>query len=538
MNILGIINEDKTSIYVDKKKKDLKELFVYFEGNIFNKESLLKRYKLKTKKEEALIEYLYKHEKTNFLKKINGDFLIVIYDRERLYLMADKLCNKHLYYYHKDNTFIFSTSLKQIIKDKKFIKQFNEQAIANYLGYNNFNDETTLFKNTFKLNAGTFLTYYKNKVTIKKYFDLIEEYKKSKIEDCSEEEYIKKYEKQFKECLQKLGKPKRVGVLMSSGKDSTLLAALAKKYFKCEVNTYTLGFENERDENEDAARIAKSLKTNHHTIMLNDEDVKETIKKIPYYYEEPFADPSNIPTIYLIEHIKENNDFYISGDDNDTIFLSYFNYHIYSLKMRTKYFVKKMINILNKKRVYHNFSERTQLNIISRFNYSDKLLPVKGQVFELEKVNNPKIRAMIGDLKHLLPFKYKMKIKSVMNKNNFKYFTPFYDADLIKLIFKTPVKYVENKYISNKVLYNNINKDLFANYKKNGFGIPLINWFKRFMLEDIKKISTEEFITKQNIFNFKELKNLIKEFEINLDYNRAVVLYSYYVFQLWYEANL
>lgn len=538
MSILGTINKNKIKIYLDNKEIVLDDLFIHFEGIIFNKDKLLKKYKIKGKKDEELIKYLYKQNKINFVKELDGDFLIVIYEHQKLYLIADKLCNKHIYYYHKNDNLIFSTSLKLIVKNKNFNKEINEQAIANYLGYNNFNDEQTLFKNTFKLKAGTFLKYYQGKIDIKKYFDLIEEYKKSTIEKISEEEYIKKYEKQFKECLLKIGKPKKVGILMSSGKDSTLLAALAKKYFKCEINTYTLGFENERDESKDAAKIAKSLKTNHHTIILPDKDVKKTIQKIPYYYEEPFADPSNIPTIYLIEHIKENNDFYITGDDNDTIFLSYFNYHIYDLKMRTKYFIKKIINILNGKRVYHNFSERSQLNVISRFNYSDKLLKVPGNVFKLEKVKNPKITAMIGDLKHILPFKYKMKIKSVMNKNNFKYFTPFYDVDLIKLIFKTPIKYVENKYISDKVLYKNIDNDLFANYKKKGFGIPLINWLKRFMLDDIKKISTKKYIDEQNIFNYEELNNLIKEFEINLDYNRAVVLYSYYVFQLWYKENL
>ena len=84
MNILGIINKDKTRIYLDKKKIDLKELFVYFKGDIFNKESLLKKYKLKIKNDEELIKYLYKHEKTSFLKKLDGDFLIVIYDKEPL----------------------------------------------------------------------------------------------------------------------------------------------------------------------------------------------------------------------------------------------------------------------------------------------------------------------------------------------------------------------------------------------------------------------------------------------------------------------
>ena len=340
MNIIGIINKDKTSIYLDKKKATLKELFVYFEGDIFNKESFLKKYRLKAKNEEELINYLYKHEKTNFLKKLDGNFLIVIYDKQKLYLMADKLCNKRIYYYHKGNTFIFSTSLKQIIKDKNFDKKFNEQAISNYLGYNNFSDEQTLFENAFKLNAGTFLTYYKNKITINKYFDLVDEYKKSKVKKLNEEEYIRKYEKQFKECLLKLGKPKSVGILMSSGKDSTLLAYLAKKYFKCKINTYTLGFENERDESKPAAKIAKSLKTNHHTIMLKDKDVKETIKKIPYYYEEPFADPSSIPTIYLLGHIKEKNDFYITGDVQDTIFMNYNKYHIYDLKSQVKLFKK------------------------------------------------------------------------------------------------------------------------------------------------------------------------------------------------------
>ncbi len=159
-------------------------------------------------------------------------------------------------------------------------------------------------------------------------------------------------------------------------------------------------------------------------------------------------------------------------------------------------------------------------------------------MFELEKVNNPKVRAMIGNVKHLFPFRYIIKTGSVMNKNGFKFFMPFYDVNLIKMVFKTPIKYTEKKNISNKILAKNVNQNLFVDYKKKGFGVPLVNWVERFMLEDIKKISTKDFIIKQNIFNFEELNNLIKEFEINLDYNRAVVLYNYYMFQLWFKENL
>ena len=81
MKILGIIKENKLNIYINNQKVNLNDLFIYFEGDIFNKDRLFKKYKLQAKKEEELIKYLYKHEKTNFVKKLDGEFLIVIYDK-------------------------------------------------------------------------------------------------------------------------------------------------------------------------------------------------------------------------------------------------------------------------------------------------------------------------------------------------------------------------------------------------------------------------------------------------------------------------
>ena len=546
MELFGVIKNDKVSIFVDEEKVKNNNLFVFIKGKIFNFDELVKKYKIKVNNENELISELYTKDGVSFIDELDGNFCIIIYDYKinKIFLLRDKLGSEPIYYYTKDNLFMVSTSLKKLEENEFFVKKINKQALSNYLGYMYIYEPLTIFEDTYKVEAGCILCRDSSNIEVNRYFDLAKLYKKTKrLKHVSEEELINNYTKLFKKSLLRRGnRNSSVGILMSSGKDSTLLAKLSSMYFHGNINTYTLGFENERDESKGANAIANYIKSNHHLIPLHDKDVLKTIKEMPKYYDEPFADPSIIPSMYLASNIHDDNDFYITGEGNDAVFLNSSMYNIYNFSKRIKLYVKKLINIYNHKRVYHNFSEMAQVNILGRFNYSDKITGIKGKVYKLSYVRNRRMRAMIGDLKHTVPEKYKAKTKSIMKFYNNKCYTPYYDLDVITYLFKTPINKVyknnHGKYIFEKVLYKNIPKEYYEKYKKNGFGVPLTVWVKKIMLNDIKTLSKKKTIDKKGLFNYDELTKLILDFEENSDYNKACVLWCYYIFQLWYQENI
>ncbi len=529
MKIEGSIINNKISIKIDNVVQKLDNLFIFIDGYIINNTKL---------SDIKYIEKLYKEKSLDFVNYLDGNYNVFIVDNNKLFIIKDKLGNLPLYYYHKDGILFFSNKLSLIKNNCSLNLKINKQSIANYLGYSYIYESDTIYLDTYKLNKGSILKY-DDDIKIIKYFDICEEAKDIKKNKLSEEQNINNLEDLLFNCICKYGsKNSKVGIFLSSGKDSTLLCLLASKYYKNKINTYTLGFEDEIDESENAKIIANYIGTNHHSIILKTKDVKKIINKIPLIYDEPFADPSIIPSIYMMENIKEKNDFYLAGEGVDGLFDLF---KINNSFNNIKYYKELLYKYTHKIRIPKNYSERLQVPIIRRFAYSDNLVGYKGKVIKLNKkysyeVSNLELYGHIGS--------EKVKNKNIHILKNLKmnYYTPFYDVDLLYKFMEYNNDLIDNnrdnKYIFSKVLYNNIDKKYFDNYKKNGFGIPIKKWMKDFLLDDIKKITKKDYIDEQKIFKYDELIKLINYYEKYPVYSRAIVLWNYYIFQLWYFHNI
>ena len=119
-----------------------------------------------------------------------------------------------------------------------------------------------------------------------------------------------------------------VGVFLSGGIDSSLIASISqKKYYEKygkSIKTFTIGFKNKKfDESIYANKIANYLKTDHHQEILDKKDILDIIPKIQNMHGEPFADYSNIPTFLVSKLAKKNVKVALSGDGGDEIFGGY-----------------------------------------------------------------------------------------------------------------------------------------------------------------------------------------------------------------------
>ncbi len=529
------LQKDKSFKINLPKKISHDNVEIYLIGTIFNLEKLKQKNKINSVNELNILLDLYTKTNLKFIDELTGNFNMIIFDKnkETLFLIKDKLGSYPLFYTFQNRLLIFSDSLKEITKLPSIVKKINKQALANYLGYTYIYEPFTIYENIYKVPKGSILEYNFKNIKIKNYFNLANEYKNTlKNNDVD-------LEKTINNLVAQVGKKKsQVGVFLSSGKDSVLLAKKTQDCYLPTINTYTLSIPSQNDEAPAAKKIAKFLKTNHHTIILKENKIKDTIKSLAKIYEEPFADPSIIPTNYLINNITDKNDFYLMGEGSDAIFLANEMYKIFDLKGRLKLIFNKYF----RQRKYHNFDQMAQINIVSRFRYSNNLVKIKGQVYDLPKLKNKRYRACLGDLNNTVSEKYRMKYFYPLKNINMAFYTPFYNEQLILDTFKLKTKKIyhhgHGKLIFDNILFKNIPMKYFANYQKKGFGIPLISWVQKFMLDDIKKISTKNFIAKQNLFDYNNLMNLIIDFEINKDYDRAVVLWSYYLFQLWYKENV
>ena len=97
-----------------------------------------------------------------------------------------------------------------------------------------------------------------------------------------------------------------IGVMLSGGIDSSLIAAIAQKKSLKKINTYCIGFNNKGfDESKYAKKISNILSTSHNEFILDDYSIEDLVEKIPFYYDEPFADSSQIPSMIISKELKK-----------------------------------------------------------------------------------------------------------------------------------------------------------------------------------------------------------------------------------------
>ena len=533
--------KEKEIIYTD-------DIYVVVDGNFKNKESIIE---------------LYKKYGESFIYQLKGYYAFALFDKNnnKLILGRDPLGTKPLYYYIDGNTIVFASELKSIIKYPKFIKSINNNVLSLYFRYSYINEPFTIFENTFKLEHGHFLVIKNGKFINKSYWNCIDNYNNNS----------KKYIKDFNNAKNKLEDilvqnlesmikdNKKIGVYLSGGVDSSLVTSLLCKKLKIKnIDTFSIGFyEKERNEAEKSKRIAKYLGTNHHEYYINEKDILETVKKVPLYYDEPFADASQIPTIILNEFAKKNGvELAISGDGADQIFcgstiydklekLQKIHRALNPLNININ---KRIINDTKLKYIFRNTNKKCQSQVDAIFKeyfFKGLFIEKNKQIYEYDKSINNKswqVKRMIIDIDTFLAVRLNTKTDRCASNNGINMQSPFLSTQLVEYSFKIPQKYKyyhsNKKFILKEILFDYLPKDLLEDEKK-GFGIPMIKWINKYLYDDIARLSEKSFIKKQNIFNYDVLSTILKKIKENkVDRHYGQVLWNYYMFQLWYEKYM
>ena len=518
------------------------EIFIGIDGKIDNNLNIEK------------IKELYLKSGENFINKINGYFSIYILDKQKniLLLIKDLIGLKPIYYYVGNDCICCGNDLMKLVNSFNIEKTINTDALSMYFRYHYINPPQTIFKNFYKLKHGHYVVYKDDKIQDNTYWDVVNDYNIVSQELEKDVNVIKKnLDEKLNSCVKELvTKHDNYGIYISGGIDSTLITALCTKYSNKKINTFSIGFyDNDFNEAEQSKKIAEYLGTNHHELYITEEKLLETLKKIPKYYSEPFADSSELPTIILNEFAKEFNiDIAITGDGADQLFCGTTTYDtVWRCQSSYKLFNPLHIHInphyLKNRKLTYIFSNtnkdyQSQCEVVYEELFLEGLFKDNGQKRFEEKMINSKNwqeRRLILDFDNYACYRLTNKMGLAANMNNIEIRSPFFDKDLIEFSFKIPHKFKyynkNKKYILKQVLYDYVPENLMSNNKK-GFGIPMHKWLQTYLYKDLTRLASKEFIENQNIFNYESIQRLIKNIE-NQDIKH--ILWDFYVFQLWYE---
>jgi asparagine synthase (glutamine-hydrolysing) len=331
------------------KLLDLDDLTIIFDGVLYSKDE---KYKYLSDVEILQIEYASLGSK--LFQKLDGVFSLIIYDKklQKIYIVKDRVGVKPLYFYQKDNTFIFGSSLKYFSKTKFFEKELDKDSLAIYLQYGYIIQPNTIFKNTYKIKSGHFLEFDLKTQNIQdqKYWSLEECYLEEKAH-ISESEIITDIHQLLKKSIEKrIDKNLSMGSSLSGGYDSSMIAALLQARSETKIDTFTIGFDEDSiNEAPFAKKIATYLGTSHTEHYFSAKDALRIVPTLCQAYDEPFADYGATPTVLMAQLIKLSgfDDIWV-GDGGDEVFVTADDVAQFDKLLKLQPLAKKSIsNMLN-----------------------------------------------------------------------------------------------------------------------------------------------------------------------------------------------
>jgi len=556
-------------------------LEIVYNGEVYNfkeiKEELEKyNYTFESDSDTEVILKSYHKWGIDFIQKLIGMFSIVIYDKNKnkILMIRDRAGVKPFYYYEKNDIFLFSSELKAFHEHPNFEKEIDYNGLASFFRYGYILAPYTIFKDTYKLEAGHYIDYdlSLNQKSIIKYWDVYEYYNKPKL-DISEEEAITKIEELLTSSFKyRMVADVPVGVYLSGGYDSTAVTALLQKDSNKKLKTFTIGFEaKEFNEANLAKKYSEILGTEHYEYIATEQDAIDIIPTLADIYDEPFGDSSAIPTILVSQIAKKEVSVVLSADGSDEIFGGYNKHHTVPLLCKKFNNLSKYIRILNFTRPVFQNSLTNKLNLLPNYkNKVNKFYDMLNQNSLEDIFNRSNYYLTDDEIKLLISSEFSIlnnfnTMKDIDDKNDstskilgvdYKTYMvddiltkvdratmsvslegrePFLDHRIVEFVAQLPIslKYKDNtsKYLLKQIVHKYIPKEIIDKPKK-GFSIPIEDWYnsklKKYFMNYLNKESIEEI----GVLNYAFVEEILHRYENGETYLIKNIWFIF-IFQQW-----
>ncbi|MDY0364513.1 MAG: asparagine synthase (glutamine-hydrolyzing) [Arcobacteraceae bacterium] len=567
---------------------DCENYVIVFNGEVYNFKTIRVEleesgYKFISNSDTEVILYSYKEWGIKCIDKFIGMFAFAILDKlqNKLVLVRDRAGVKPLYYYTDENQFMFSSEIKSFHKHPDFEKEQNLEVLPYFFQFGYIPAPYTIFQNCYKLEAGHYLEFNIQHSTfnITKYWNVNDFYLQEKFTK-SEDEILEDIEKILEDSITlRMVSDVPVGVFLSGGYDSSLVASiLAKKQGK-KINTFTIGFDDEKyNEAKHAKNIAEFLWTNHTEYYMKNSDMLDLVESLPFYYDEPFGDSSALPTMIVSKLARQNVTVVLSADGGDEAFLGYSKYfflnkfeNIFSnnfkrniLKIGLNLFSANLIEFINDRlpknlkqtnvkdkytkfkrainsetleEMFENASSYVDKKEVEKFlkvNKNNKLFKKWEKIENIEFLN----QMMAIDYKLLMNDDVLTKVDRASMSVSLEGREPLLDHRIIEYMARVPlnIKYKnkQGKYLLREVLYKYLPKEM-VDKPKSGFQIPLNEWLRGELKPLVLKYLDKDNLDNK-IFDIKEIENIKNRFFGGE--NLGTQIWFILMYQIWKEKWL
>ena len=475
----------------------------------------------------------------DFLNKIIGQFAIFYFNKTKgvIFLARDRLGQKPLFYSKTGNKFTVSSNLKSLVKlNTNF--QIDEESLAEYLETGVVSSPKTLFKNIYKLRPAEIIevniedNYKIKKNLFWKPEDFIQTKKTNFIFD------------EFSELLKdavniRQNADVEVANMLSGGIDSTTIVKIASENNN-KLNTFSVtNAGTSYNEEEWINKVVNKYQVIGKYVDINFDNINlETINESIDAFDEPYSDPSTLPSFLIYKEISKNFKVAISGDGGDELLGGYqrviktLNRNIFASKFFSVYpgFIgtgnKLQINQKNLKESYLSFYKDSKLMNLLKLKYSflnDKFTDIEDSEY---------LSMILFDYKYYLPEMMMLKVDRASMANSLEVRSPFVDHRLIEYIINSDYE-VNNKESQKLPLKKILSSDFdnsFLNRKKMGFVFDLENW-----VYSNSDYINDYFRNESNFINNLN-KNIFKTLSINKSRINAQRIWRIYFLEYYFNS--
>ena len=308
-------------------------LWIVFNGEIFNyielKEELLKKgHKFYTKTDTEVLIHLYEEKGEEFLNELNGQFAFAIWDSKakRLMLARDRLGIRPLFYTAVDGSLLFASEVKAIFLDERVERELDIYGLDQLFTFWATIAPRTAFKDISELAPAHYLIAEKGSIAVKRYWEP-DFYSESDSRDVRDEDvYAEQLLDLLKDSIRlRLRADVPVAAYLSGGLDSSLIAALVKKYFNNKLKTFSVSFSDRNfDESGFQRQMAEHLGTEHKSVNCDYSDIGKIMPQVVWHAEKPLIRTAPAPLFLLSGLVRRNNiKVVLTGEGADEILGGY-----------------------------------------------------------------------------------------------------------------------------------------------------------------------------------------------------------------------
>lgn len=534
-------------------------------GEIYNAPEIRARYRdypFRSHSDVEAILPLYLEHGVKAIDQLDGMFGLAIWDNrsQTLILARDRAGEKPLFYARINGEVVFASELQCLLRYPDLSREIDQEAIAGYLSLGYISEPRTPFRAVSRIPAGTYAVFHGDREEIVRYWDP----SSFVVEPISARDAIRKTQRLVEEAVEKqVMSDVPVGVFISGGMDSSILAALASKYIGVDkVHTFSAAFAEESYDESGAAReLAEQMRTTYVPVRTDEATLREAFDNVTQRVAEPLADAAILPTFLLAREARKHVKVILSGEGADELFGGYPTYlghkvaPIYDalpafvramLRKSVQRFPpssKKVTIEFLLKRFVHDAERPWRERHLAWFGTGlspeivpSSQLPAPPSGNRQPATGNPLSGAMLLDYTSYLRDNLLVKVDRGTMLSSVEARAPYLDRFVTRFALSLPphlrVHRLTTKWVLKKAAEKWIPKDVIYR-RKRGLSVPVANWINGGLRDEVDKLLAPARLREHGI-NDVYVRGLLDDHRSGRA-NNAKALWAVVMLEAWFE---